>query len=182
MKATHLFIMKQRLLLLSLLLSLSLFSQTETEKMLGSWYMYHGNHYISNNLLFQSGFQIRTYNVIENHNLTLGYVGIGFKTNSKLLFTVKYGYLEIDRSIEFNDEPNAIEHRIIEDVAHSFQLKKHKFSQRIRLEHRFIHFKDADIEQHRLRYRIRYQYPIFKRITFDLNNEFFFKNKGKSYV
>lgn len=138
----------------------------------------------SNNrsLLVQSGFQIRTYEAIENHNLSFGYLGIGWKTDSKFLFIIKYGYIEIDRSIEFNDQPNAIEHRIMEDISYSFQLKKHKISQRLRGEHRYIHFMDSDIQQHRLRYRLGYQYPIFKKVTFDINNEFFFNSKGKAYV
>lgn len=105
--------MKKLITLLLLLCSFSLiFSQNKSEKMLGSWYMYHGNHQVFNRFLLQSGFQLRTYEVIENHNLTFGYLGIGYRTKSKFLFAIKYGYIEIDRSIEFNDQPNAIEHRI----------------------------------------------------------------------
>ena len=174
--------MKKKLFLLFILLPLISFSQTTSEKKLGSWYMYHGNHQITDRFLLQSGFQVRTYEVVENHNLSFGYLGIGYRTKSKVLFTIKYGYIEIDRSIEFNEQPNAIEHRIMEDVFYAFKMNKHRITQRLRGEHRFIHFMSSNIQQHRLRYRLGYQYPLFKKLTFDINNEFFFHSEGKSYV
>jgi hypothetical protein len=144
--------------------------------------MYHGNHKISERSILISGFQVRTYEAFENHNLSFGYLGAGYRTKSNVLFTLKYGYIEIDRSIEFNDQPNAIEHRIMEDVFYAFKIKKHRITQRIRGEHRFIHFVDNNTTQHRLRYRLGYQYPLFKNLSFDINNEFFFNSKGKAYV
>lgn len=159
-----------------------LYSQNTSEKKLGSWYMYHGNHNISKKLFLQSGFQLRTYEVIKNNNLSFGYLGAGFKTKSNFIFTAKYGYIEIDRSIEFNEQPNAIEHRIMADVVYSFRLKSHKILQRVRTEHRFIHFMNSNIYQLRFRYLIGYGYPVFKNISLQISNEFFFKTEGESYT
>ena len=156
-------------------------SQTRSEKMLGSWYMYHGNHQLNEKISLISGFQLRTYEAINNHNLSFGYFGVAHSLRNNLSVALKYGYLEIDRSIEFTDQPNAIEHRLMEHLTHKFNIKEHKVLQRLQLEHRFIHFADNNTTQHRLRYRLGYQYPIGKLFTFDVNNEFFFHHDRKSY-
>jgi len=186
--------MKPLLLLLYFSFSLASFSQilkvetsqkkstqTQSEKMLGSWYMYHGNHQISERYSLISGFQLRTYEAINNHNLSFGYFGVARSLKNNLSVALKYGYLEIDRSIEFTDQPNAIEHRLMEHLTHKFSLKDHKILQRVQLEHRFIHFVTTNTTQHRLRYRLGYQYGLNKLLTFDINNEFFFHHDRKSY-
>ena len=156
-------------------------SQSKSEKMLGSWYMYHGNHQISGRYALSSGFQLRTYEAINNHNLSMGYFGVSRSLKNNLSIALKYGYLEIDRSIEFTDQPNAIEHRLMEHLTHKLSLKDHKVLQRLQLEHRFIHFIDNNTTQHRLRYRLGYRYGLNQLLTFDINNEFFFHRDGKSY-
>jgi hypothetical protein len=191
---TNTIVMKPLLLLLFFSLSSGLFSQsqnaeivqskspqTKSEKMLGSWYMYHGNHQISERYSLISGFQLRTYETVNNHNLSFGYFGVARSLKNNVSVALKYGYLEIDRSIEFTDQPNAIEHRLMEHLTHKFTLKDHKVLQRLQLEHRFIHFVDTNTTQHRLRYRLGYQYGLSSLLTFDINNEFFFHHDRKSY-
>ena len=178
--------MKPQLLLLALIISTGCFSQkrsvqTTSEKMLGSWYMYHGNHAVSERISLISGFQLRTYETVNNYNLSFGYVGVAHHLKNNFSVALKYGYLEIDRSIEFVDQPNAIEHRIMEHVTHKIQWNHHKILQRVQLEHRFIDFMDNNTQQHRLRYRLGYQYRINKLLTANLNNEFFFHHDQKSY-
>lgn len=178
--------MKPLLLLLFLSVSIGGFSQgrntqTPTEKMLGSWYMYHGNHAVHEKISLISGFQLRTYETVNNYNLSFGYFGVARHLKNNFSIALKYGYLEIDRSIEFVDQPNAIEHRFMEHLTHKFQWKDHKILQRIQLEHRFIVFMDTNTEQHRLRYRLGYQYILCKLFTLHLSNEFFFHHDQKSY-
>ena len=98
--ATHLFDMKTQLLhLLLFLWILPLGAQTSSEKMLGSWYMYHGNHTLNKRVALVSGLQLRTYEAMENHNLSFGYVGVAYKWDAKMSAALRYGYLELDRSI-----------------------------------------------------------------------------------
>lgn len=185
MNATNLFSMKLLLPLLLFLLNSAVYAQnrntSKSEKMLGSWYMYHGNHQLSSHLHLITGFQLRTYEAVENHNLSFGYLGAAYQLSKSISLGVKYGYMEIDRSIEFLDQPNAIEHRIMEHFLYKLVYLEHRFLQRIQLEHRFIHFLEDNTVQHRLRYRLGYQYPFFKRFTLELSNEFFFHTDKKSY-
>ncbi len=173
--------MKKNFFLLSLLFTIFSYSQTQTEKMLGSWYMYHGNHRLNEKTSLISGFQVRTYEAIDNHNLSLGYFGVAYHLKNNFSVALKYSYLEIDRSIEFVDQPNAIEHRTIQHLAHKFVFDKHCVKQRLQLEQRFIHFITTNTTQHRLRYRLGYQYSLIKPLILDVNNEFFFHQEGRSY-
>lgn len=172
----------KRFLLLIILYPFLGSTQTRAEKKLGSWYIYHGTHHIKEKFLIITGFQIRTYETIDNNNISLGYIGVGYRTKSKIYTAISYGYFEIDRSIEFSNQPNAIEHRIMSDIAYNIPIKSHKIHQRIRLENRFIHFRNLDVLENRIRYRLGYQYPILKTVVFDINNEFFFRDQRKSYA
>lgn len=173
--------MKKFLSYIVLFLSIYCHSQTQAEKMFGSWYMYHGNHRLNENISLISGLQVRTYEAIDNHNLSLGYFGVGYHLKNNFSVALKYSYLEVDRSIEFLDQPNAIEHRMMQHLTHKINLNKHCVNQRLQLEQRFIHFISDNTTRHRIRYRLGYQYRLFTPMVLDLSNEFFFHKEGVSY-
>lgn len=156
-------------------------SQSNAEEELGSWYMFFGKHQVSEEVSINTGIQYRYYQIISNYNLNLFYTGINYHLDSNTYFTLNYGYLDIDRSIEFTDTKNTFEHRLLEQVFHKHKLWNIPFSHRLRLEHRFLQDVSGNSTQNRIRYRLTAKLPLYKTSYFTVNNEFFINLNGEVF-
>jgi hypothetical protein len=157
------------------------FGQTDPEKETGSWYMFLGIHQVSDHLSINTGMQFRYYELITDYNLNLFYTGLNYKVNSNTYLTFNYGYLDIDRSIEFTDISNTIEHRFWEQVSHKHKLWNLSIHHRFRLEHRFLHNINDNSVQNRIRYRLGTNISLNKTFYLIANNEFFLNLEGESF-
>ncbi|WCO02839.1 DUF2490 domain-containing protein [Psychroserpens ponticola] len=157
------------------------FGQTNPEKELGSWYMLFGTHQVSGKLSINTGIQLRNYEVVSNYNLNLLYTGINYKIDSNILFTFNYGYLDIDKSIEFTNIKNTIEHRFWEQLSFKHKLSKIPINHRFRFEHRFLHDLTDNSIQNRIRYRLGTHIDLNQTFFIVANKEFFLNIKGETF-
>ena len=157
------------------------FGQTNPEKEVGSWYMLFGIHQVSDKLSINTGMQFRYYELITNYNLNLFYTGINYEINPNTIVAFNYGYLDIDRSIEFTDIKNTIEHRFWEQISYKFKLSNIPINHRLRLEHRFLHDINDNSVQNRIRYRLGTTIKLNTTFYLALNNEFFLNFEGEPY-
>jgi hypothetical protein len=148
-------------------------AQVNPEKQLGSWYMLFGNHRVSESISINTGIQLRYYEVITNYNLDLFYTGFNYHVNPNTFLTLNYGYLDIDRSIEFTTIKNTIEHRVWEQVSHKHNPWNIPIHHRLRLEHRFLHTMDDNTIQNRVRYRLGSKIKLNQTLFLEIHNEFF---------
>jgi len=149
------------------------YTQVNPEEELGSWYMFIGTHRVSDNISINTGVQFRYYEVFTNYNLDLFYTGLNYHINPNTVLTLNYGYLDIDRSIEFTTIKNTIEHRVYEQISHKHQLWEIPIHHRLRLEHRFLHTMTKNTIQNRLRYRLGTNIKLNTTLFLVVHNEFF---------
>ena len=157
------------------------FAQTNPEKEIGTWYMLFGTHQISDRFSLNTGMQLRYYELISNYNLDYFYTGLNYEINPKTILTVNYGYLDIDRSIEFSDITNTIEHRFFEQLTYKHQLVNLPVYHRFRLEHRFLHDVFVNSIQNRVRYRLGTSIKLNTVVYVTVNNEFFFNLEDEPF-
>ncbi|MCB0383356.1 MAG: DUF2490 domain-containing protein [Psychroserpens sp.] len=161
--------------------SLLSFGQSNPEKKTGTWYMFSGTHQISERLSINTGIQLRYYELMSNYNLDFFYSGVTYSINSNTLLTCNYGYLDIDRSIEFTNITNTIEHRLWEQITYNHNLSKIPIHHRFRLEHRFLHDIFENTIQNRLRYRLGTTIKLNNTYYINANNEFFLNLEGEAF-
>lgn len=156
-------------------------SQTKSEKNLGSWYVLYANHTISNNWSILTGFEERNYQAFQNYNLTLYSLATNYKVSKKTLTTLGYMYLDIDRTFDPDVDPNTKENRFYEQLLFKTKYFKIPFSHRIRVEQRFLNSMGIKTNINRLRYRLKTNIPLNKKIYLTIGNESFINFKGKLY-
>ncbi|WP_084205863.1 DUF2490 domain-containing protein [Psychroserpens mesophilus] len=161
--------------------SLLSFGQINPEKRTGTWYMLFTTHQVSDKLSINAGMQLRYYELISNYNLDFFYTGLSYAINPKVNLTFNYGYLDIDRSIEFTDVTNTIEHRFYEQITYKHDLLKLPIRHRFRLEHRFLHDVFENENQNRIRYRLGTSVKLNTQFYITANNEFFLNLEGETF-
>ncbi|MGB5463580.1 MAG: DUF2490 domain-containing protein, partial [Aureibaculum sp.] len=67
-----------------LLFAINVFSQNNGENKLGAWYMFSGNHRISDNFSIITGSQIREYETTHNFNQLLLLSGLNYDINQNI--------------------------------------------------------------------------------------------------
>jgi len=173
-------------ILIVLLVPFKANTQETGEGNLGAWYMFSGNHRVSDKLSINSGAQIREYETTTNLNTLLLLTGLNYNINSNITTSMGYGYLTIDSSYEdVPGENYTNEHRLYEQVSLKNKLWKFRLEHRYRLEQRFLDFNDRKDTQHRTRYRLQVTLPItdiffvnvYDEVFFNLQNEIFNQNR-----
>jgi hypothetical protein len=148
-------------------------SQVNPEKELGSWYMLYGTFRVSDKISINTGIELRYYEIITNYNLDLFGTGMSYHINPKTALTVNYSYLDIDRSIEFTEISNTIEHRLYEQINNKHNLWNLPINHRLRIEHRFLHTMNDNTIQNRLRYRLGTKIKLGRTFYITTNHELF---------
>ena len=157
-------------------------AQTKSEKKFGSWYMYYGNHTISNKWSVLTGFEERNYQTFQNYNLILYNVGVNYKISKKFIATISYMYLDIDRTFDPDVDPNTIENRHYEQILYATKHFKLPFSHRLRIEHRHLNSMGIKSLRNRVRYRLKTKISLNKRFYITASNESFFNFNGNLYA
>ena len=157
-------------------------AQSTAEKKLGAWYIYDGTHKVANKWGFKTGVQIRSFEVADNINLLLLHLGANYDLNKKVTLTIGYCYLDIDRSIDFSGENHLYENRPYEQISYNQEIFKFPINQRLRLEHRFLNFKNNHSILHRFRYRIGTKIKLNKTLFININEEIFANLKNQVFT
>lgn len=148
-------------------------AQKNPESSLGAWYMLDATHAVSNKIGIKTGVQLRSYEVFNNINLLFVYTGINYKISKNTIFTLTYGYLDIDRTFTDIGFPHLYENRIYEQLSYKHKLNKLPISHRLRIEHRFLNFAHKLDTKHRLRYCLGSKIALTEDYFLNVNNEFF---------
>lgn len=162
-------------------ITLSINSQTKSEKNLGSWYLIYGTHNISKNWSILTGFEERNYLTLKNYNLTLYTLGVNYKLSKKIKATFGYMYLDIDRTFDPDIDPNTIENRFYEQISYTSKVLNLPFYQRLRLEHRNLNTLGTKKNIHRIRYRFKTKIAVYKKFYLTASNESVLNFKGNFY-
>lgn len=175
--------MKRTFLLLALILINSLtYGQDNGDDKLGSWHMYFGTNKVSDKLSIHTEAQLRYYENGKNFNQLLLRTGLNYHINPNAIATLGYGHITTDGTFEeFDNEVNAIEHRIFEQFILKNAVGKFKFEHRYRLEQRFIKFADSKDTQHRARYRLQVTIPLSDVFFLNFYDEIFLNLQNDVY-
>lgn len=133
---------KQISYILSIILSLLFFSTCFAQNRIqntnnNGWYMYFGNHRLSNKWSLHTEYQWRRNEWIKNWQQSLARIGIDYRINDQAIFTLGYGNII---TYPYGDQPVLItfnEHRIWQTLTLSHKNGRVNFSHRYRLEQRF---------------------------------------------
>ncbi len=152
----------------------TLFSQENKEDYVGTWIIVAGSNKISNKL------SIPTVGILAEHKFfnrfQFGFfrTGLTYHFNPKFEATLGYAYNQLEPFIENPNTTKEYHQNII--YAEAVLKPKHKrlkLSHRYRLENRWLGNKNGAVAKLRIRYRLRFRYPIQKKIHADIFNELF---------
>ena len=148
------------------------------ENKLGAWYMYNGSHQLSEKISLKTMAHFRYYEVAGEFQQEIYRLGINYKFNSKVNFTVGYSFVSTDVAYRI-PSTNVNENRIYEDLNISGKIKKFNLKHRIRLEHRFFN----STSSHWFRYDLNVSYPISEKWSVYAYNELFLNiDESKRFV
>lgn len=171
---------------ITLLFALNVFSQNNGENKLGAWYMFSGNHRISDKFSINTGSQIREYEATHNFNQLLLLSGLNYDINQNITAAVGYGFLNTDSTFEeLPEEIYSKENRLFEQISLKNTFWKLQLEHRYRLEHRFLNSGNNTDTQHRTRYRLQVSLPltnifslsVYEEIFLNLQDDIFSQNR-----
>ncbi|MEQ9063054.1 MAG: DUF2490 domain-containing protein [Vicingaceae bacterium] len=158
---------------LILLFCTSSHAQNRTDNQTCAWYMYFGNHRISERIGLHTEYQWRRYTMIDYWQQSLMRVGIDYYTKAGPIITAGYGWIQ---SFPYGDQPIAYpfnEHRIWQQLVLTQAAARFSFHHRFRLEQRFLERKtinsSGDYESDEFVFRQRGRYRFF--VAFPLNRK-----------
>lgn len=170
--------MKYKNKILSLILGLSVAGTAWSQKNISTqnhgWYMYFGNHKITDKLSLHTEYQWRRDDIIKNWQQSLSRIGIDYKLAPNVMVTGGYGYIV---SFPYGDQPIAFkfhEHRIWQQLVLNHLAGRFYFNHRYRLEQRFLEnridngdgtsSKNGYTFKERARYRFMVSVPLNKKV------------------
>ncbi len=174
--------MKRTLLLLSAFFTISGYAQEIGDDDLGSWHMYFGTNKIAEDWSIHTEGQLRYFEAAKNFNQLLLRTGLNYHINPNAIVTLGYGFIETDGTFEeIQNEVNAKEHRIFQQLILKNKVGEFKFEHRYRLEQRFIDFGDRNDTQHRARYRLQVTLPLTDIFFLNFYDEIFLNLQDSVY-
>lgn len=119
-------------------LSVSVFAQPEVDDQFNSWYMYFGNHRITDRWGIHTEYQWRRSGIIQKWQQSLLRVGLDHHFNQNLIVTAGYGWIV---SFPYGKQPSghtSTEHRIWQQLILKQNIGRLYFNHRFRIEQRFL--------------------------------------------
>jgi hypothetical protein len=165
---------KNLLITIVFILSLSnmAWSQKNISHQNNGWYMYFGNHKLSDKYSLHTEYQWRRDEVIKDWQQSLTRIGLDYKLAPSAMVTAGYGYIVTH---PYGDQPVPFkfhEHRIWEQLILTQNVGRFYFNHRFRLEQRYIENRiddgagssdrDGYTHKKRARYRFMVNVPINK--------------------
>ncbi|MEJ8801545.1 DUF2490 domain-containing protein [Pontibacter sp. H249] len=124
----------------SLLLPQSALAQSERIKDFNQngWYMYFGDHALSDKWGLHTELQIRRYNYLSDPQQLLIRTGANYNLTENTMFTLGYGFIETYPYGEFPAADDFLEHRIYQQLQLKGNLSRLGLTHRYRLEQRWV--------------------------------------------
>ena len=147
-------------------------SQKNIATQSNGWYMYFGNHKLTDKVSLHTEYQWRRNEIITHWQQSLSRIGVDYKLSPTVMVTGGYGYIVI---FPYGDQPIAFtfhEHRIWEQLILTQSSGRFFFNHRFRLEQRYLEnrrdngdgtsSKDGYTYRSRARYRFLVNVPLNK--------------------
>lgn len=168
---------RKAVLLFFLFLSSSLLQAQTTDDHLGSWTEIIGQNQISEKWSIPTTLILQHNEVLNNFQFILLRSGISyhFSNSSKVTFGYDYFYSE-----SFNEENSILQHRIWEELSLGRNYLKWNVSHRYRLESTWTKQEPEYAFDHRVRYRLKLEHPLYREFYITSFNEIFI-NLDKPY-
>ncbi len=161
--------MIRNLFLLFLILPQIIFTQTNPEEKLGSWWMYFGTHQLNEKFSIHYESQLRNYEVFNNFFQLLPRAGLNYHINKKSMITAGYAWIPTQPIIDYGwNNELVIENRIWEQFILRNKIDKIKIRHRFRLEQRWIKYVGVSSFKNRARYMLSLRIPLSKDSEFPL--------------
>lgn len=160
-----------------ILLMVSAFSATRAQKQIdtqfNSWYMYFGNHRITDRWGIHTEYQFRRHGIMERWQQSLLRIGVDHYFPQGIQLTAGYGWIV---SYPYGKQPIATtftEHRIWQQMILKQNVWRFSFNHRFRLEQRFLENRvpnqagefelDGFNYRNRGRYRFMFTFPLSRK-------------------
>lgn len=158
--------------LLFALISTSTFAQKQIDSQFNTWYMYFGNHRLSDNWGLHTEYQWRRNGMVADPQQSLLRIGVDYYANTGLQLSAGYGWIV---SYPYGEQPIAYsfpEHRVWQQLILNQQAGRLHFNHRYRLEQRWLRNKipghEGGFENDGFNFRNRARYRLF--VSVPLNN------------
>lgn len=156
------------ILIIILLCSLNIFAQKQIANQHNGWYMYFGNHKLTDKVSLHTEYQWRRADVIKNWQQSLLRLGIDYKLTDAVMITSGYGHI---LTWPYGEQPvveKFIEHRIWEQLVLTQRSNRFYFNHRYRLEQRWLEGNGGSgagdyTYRNRIRYRFLVNIPLSKK-------------------
>lgn len=168
--------MKNLLIVLVFLLTLTSYAQKNPEKELGIWYMYNGSHKLSEKFGLKTMAHFRFFDQVDDFQQLLTRLGVNYKFNKTINATLGYSYVNTDSSFGI-DGGEVSEHRIYEDLNIKHHISELSLAHRFRAEQRFFNSQTG----HFVRYQLALSHPINNKWSAYLYDEVFFDFDGEAF-
>lgn len=145
-------------------------AQNNTATQYNGWYMYFGNHRISDDLGIHTEYQWRRSDWIKDWQQSLLRFGLDWYAADNMMVTAGYGWI---KSFPYGEQPipeSANEHRIWQQLILNQKTGRLNFQHRFRTEQRFIENINAvpfsaDDDEYIYRNRARYRFFLAVPLT-----------------
>lgn len=143
-------------------LSFTVFAQKEIATQTNAWFMYFGNHRLTDKLGLHTEYQWRRHEFISTWQQSLMRLGVDYYVTDNSMLTAGYGWIE---SFPYGEQPipeTFTEHRIWEQWIVNNRVGSLYINHRYRLEQRFLE-RPAEGEyvfRQRVRYRLMLMLPL----------------------
>ncbi|MDA9970274.1 DUF2490 domain-containing protein [Flavobacteriaceae bacterium] len=164
------------------IITISSYSQASPQDKFGAWYMFDGTLRVLDKLSIKTGIQLRSFEVLDNINLMLYYTGIKYHLSEKTSLTMAYCYLDIDKKFLITGENHLYESRPYEQISYKQKIYNFPINHRLRLEHRFLNYKQQLTTLHKFRYRIGTKINLNKTFFIKVNEEVFMNTKNQVFT
>ena len=133
------------------------------EENLGNWFMYFGNHKLSEKYSLHYETQLRNYELVSNFNQLLPRVGLNYHIDKNTSLTAGYAFIPTQNVFDQGwGEEMVTENRIWEQFILKNVVNRVKIRHRYRLEQRWVKLGEETTYKNRARYMLSVKLPISK--------------------
>ena len=150
------------LIIASLIVPITLLSQTKEDK-LGSWWMFFGTHHLNEKYSIHYETQLRHYEIGANFFQLLPRVGLNYKIDDNSMVTAGYAWIPTQPVLGEGFEGDLVtENRIWQQFILRNKIKNINFRHRYRLEQRWVKQNNFTDYKNRVRYMLSAKVPLSK--------------------
>lgn len=139
-------------------------AQKQIVNQYNGWYMYFGNHKLTNRFGIHTEYQWRRANWIRNWQQSLLRVGVDYKLTEGAVFTLGYGHIV---TWPYGEQPvpeKFTEHRLWQTLTLTHRVERFFLNHRFRPEQRWLEGhafnENGWVYRNRIRYRFMINYPL----------------------